>query len=247
LKKVKRQIGESDLFIETDTPDTINLAFSAIRTHREQLLAYIAQYEEFLHSFSPVEIAHDAPPIVHAMAHAAKIANVGPMAAVAGALADFALEEMMKMNPRIAIVENGGEITGRMTVPWPKPITIGIYAGESSPLSGRTGFCLEFENFPFACATSSATVGHAISFGSADAACVFADNAAIADACATAVCNAVIGESVPQSIQRGLDVAMSIKEIKGVLIIRENHVGCAGKLPRLIYIKTPFLGSKTIQ
>jgi ApbE superfamily uncharacterized protein (UPF0280 family) len=223
--------------VETDKPEAVNLAFTAIQFHRHQLISYIAQHKEFLHSFSPVEITDDAPSIVQAMAQAAEIANVGPMAAVAGALADFAVEDMMKMNPRIAIVENGGEITGKMTEPWPKPITIGIYAGEISPVSGRMGFCLEFDNFPFACATSSATVGHAISFGSADAACVFADNAAIADACATAVCNAVIGESVPQSIQRGLDVAMSIKEIKGVLIIRDDHVGCVGKLPRLISIK----------
>jgi ApbE superfamily uncharacterized protein (UPF0280 family) len=237
LKKIKRQIGESNLFIETDTPEAIDLAFSAIRIHREQLLAYIAQHEEFLYSFSPVEIAHDIPPIVHAMAHAAKIANVGPMAAVAGALADFAIEEMMKINPRIAIVENGGEIIGRMSEPMSTPITIGVYAGENSTISGRIGFRLEFEDFPFGLGTSSGTVGHAFSFGCADAACVFAENAAIADACATAVCNAVIGEPVQKSIQNGLEVAKSIKEIKGVLIIRGDHVGCAGKLPRLVQVR----------
>jgi len=237
LKKVKRQIGESDLFIETDTHEAIDLAFSAIRSHREQLLAYIAQHEEFLHSFSPVEIAHNAPQIVHAMAHAAKIANIGPMGAVAGALADFAIEEMMKINPRIAIVENGGEIIGIMSEPMSTPITIGVYAGENSTISGRIGFRLEFEDFPFGLGTSSGTVGHAFSFGCADAACVFAENAAIADACATAVCNAVIGESVEKSIQNGLEVAKSIKEIKGVLIIRGDHVGCAGKLPRLVQVR----------
>jgi ApbE superfamily uncharacterized protein (UPF0280 family) len=237
LKKVKRQIGESDLFIETDTHEAIDLAFSAIRSHREQLLAYIAQHEEFLHSFSPVEITHNAPQIVHAMAHAAKIANIGPMGAVAGALADFAIEEMMKMNPRIAIVENGGEIIGIMSESMSTPITIGVYAGENSTISGRIGFRLEFEDFPFGLGTSSGTVGHAFSFGKADAACVFAENAAIADACATAVCNAVIGDSEQESIQNGLDVAKSIKEIKGVLIIRGDHVGCAGKLPRLVQVR----------
>lgn len=238
MKKVKGQIGESDLFIETDTPEAIDLAFSAIRSHREQLLAYIAQHEEFLHSFSPVEIAHSAPLIVHAMAHAAKIANVGPMAAVAGALADFAIEEMMtKTGCKIAIVENGGEIIGRMSERMSTPITIGVYAGENSTISGRIGFRLEFEDFPFGLGTSSATVGHAFSFGCADAACVFAENAAIADACATAVCNAVIGESFQESIQNGLEVAKSIKEIKGVLIIRGDHVGCAGRLPRLVQVR----------
>jgi len=237
LKKVKKQIGESDLLIETDTPEAIDLAFSAIRSHRELLLAYIAQHEEFLHSFSPVEVALDAPPVVHAMAQAAKIANVGPMAAVAGALADFAIEEMMKMNPGIVIVENGGEIIGRMNEPISTPITIGVYAGENSTISGRIGFHLEFEDFPFGLGTSSGTVGHAFSFGCADAACVFAENAAIADACATTVCNAVIGESVQKSIQNGLEVAKSIKEIKGVLIIRGDHVGCAGKLPRLVQVR----------
>ncbi len=237
MKKVKKQIGESDLLIETDTPEAIDLAFSAIRSHRELLLAYIAQHEEFLHSFSPVEVALDAPPVVHAMAQAAKIANVGPMAAVAGALADFAIEEMMKMNPGIVIVENGGEIIGRMNEPISTPITIGVYAGENSTISGRIGFHLEFEDFPFGLGTSSGTVGHAFSFGCADAACVFAENAAIADACATTVCNAVIGESVQKSIQNGLEVAKSIKEIKGVLIIRGDHVGCAGKLPRLVQVR----------
>lgn len=238
MKKVKKQIGESDLLIETDTPEAIDLAFSAIRSHRELLLAYSAQHEEFLHSFSPVEVALDAPPVVHAMAQAAKIANVGPMAAVAGALADFAIEEMMtKTGCKIAVVENGGEIIGRMSEPVSTPITIGIYAGENSTISGRIGFRLEFEDFPFGLGTSSATVGHAFSFGCADAACVFAENAAIADACATAVCNAVIGESVQKSIQNGLEVAKSIKEIKGVLIIRGDHVGCTGKLPRLVQVK----------
>jgi ApbE superfamily uncharacterized protein (UPF0280 family) len=229
------KIGESDLLVETDTPDAINLAFSSIRTHREQLLGYIAQHEDFLYSFSPVEITHNAPSIVQTMAHAAKIANVGPMAAVAGALADFAIDEMMKMNPRIAIVENGGEIIGRMVEPLSRPITIGVYAGQNSPVSGKIGFHLELEDFPFGLGTSSGTVGHAFSFGSADAACVFAENAAIADACATAVCNAVVGNSVRQSIKQGLEVAELIKEIKGVLIIRGDHVGCFGKLPRFAY------------
>lgn len=238
MKKLKKQIGESDLLIETDTPEAIDFAFSAIRSHREQLSAYIAQHEEFLHSFSPVEVGNNAPPIVYAMVHAAKIANVGPMAAVAGALADFAIEEMMtKTDCKIAVVENGGEIIGRMSKPLSTPITIGIYAGENSTISGRIGFQLEFDDFPFGLGTSSATVGHAFSFGCADAACVFAENAAIADACATAVCNAVIGESVQESIQNGLELAMSIKEIKGVFIIRGDHVGCAGKLPRLVQVR----------
>ena len=247
MKKVKRQIGESDLFIETDTPEAIDLAFSAIRSHREQLLAYIAQHEEFLHSFSPVEVGNNAPSIVFAMAQAAKIADVGPMAAVAGALADFAIEEMMQMNPRIAIVENGGEIVGRMKESLSTPITIGVYAGDNSSISGKIGFHLEFEDFPFGLGTSSATVGHAFSFGHADAACVFADNAAIADACATAVCNAVTGDSIQQSIRNGLEVAMSIKEIKGVFIIRRNHVGCAGKLPRLTSINDIVIKNKEIE
>jgi ApbE superfamily uncharacterized protein (UPF0280 family) len=237
LKKIKGNIGESNLFIETDNPDAINLAFSAIRTHREQLLEYIVQHEEFLHSFSPIEIAQHAPMVVHAMAQAAKIANVGPMAAVAGALADLAIDEMMKMNPRVAIVENGGEIIGRMVEPLSRPITIGVYAGENSPISGKIGFHLEFADFPFGLGTSSGTVGHAFSFGYADAACVFADNAAVADACATAVCNAVVGSSIRQSIKQGLEVAELIKEVKGALIIRGNHVGCFGKLPRFAYTK----------
>ena len=166
------------------------------------------------------------------MTQAADAANVGPMAAVAGALADLAVEEMIKSGAKIAVVEDGGEISVRSS----EKLDVMIYAGESS-LSKRLGLRILPEDCPLGLATSSGTVGHALSLGFADAATVVAENAALADAAATAVCNAVDSKDLASSIESGLRVAQSIQGVKGALIIRDNRVGFAGKLPRLIGVK----------
>lgn len=224
-------IKESDIFFKTDKAKAIRAAILLIKYHRNQLEQYIAQHPQFLKTLQPIRIEKDAPEIVTVMAEAGEIARVGPMAAVAGALADLGVKKMIQLGAEVAVIENGGEISGISNI----PINVGIFAG-NSPLSGKVGFKFETEDFPIGLGTSSGTVGHAFSFGEADAATVLTNNAALGDAAATAVANEVKGSDFEKSVQNGLEIAETIEGVRGALIIRGKFAGIVGKLPQLLRI-----------
>jgi ApbE superfamily uncharacterized protein (UPF0280 family) len=231
LVHVRWSIKQTNMVIQTDIPKAVNVAKAAVRIHRVYLEDYIRRNPLFLASLEPIEVEDNAPEIIRRMAAAGLEADVGPMAAVAGALADLAVEAMGKTNAKVRVVENGGEIAAVSDV----PIYIGVYAGDS-PISGKIGFRVSYLDMPIGVGTSSATVSHAISFGQADSATVFAYNAALADAAATATGNAVKGRDVEASIQKGLEAAEKIKGVKGAFIIRGRHVGAVGRIPELVKI-----------
>ncbi len=225
-------IKESDIFLKTDgSAKTIKAAILAIKHHRNQLEEYIATHPQFLKTFKPIRIERDAPEIIKLMAEAGEIAGVGPMAAVAGALADLGVQQMLKFGAKVAIIEDGGEIAGISDI----PINIGIFAG-NSPLSGKIGFRFEIDDFPIGLGTSSGTVGHAFSFGEADAATILTNTAALGDAAATAVANVVKGPDFEKSVQDGLEIAEIIEGVRGALIIRGKFAGLVGKLPQIFKI-----------
>jgi hypothetical protein len=66
--------------------------------------------------------------------------------------------------------------------------TVSIYAG-ASPLSGRVGLRIHERHMPLGICSSSGTIGHSLSMGTADAVCVLSPSAALADAAATALGN----------------------------------------------------------
>jgi ApbE superfamily uncharacterized protein (UPF0280 family) len=230
--KVKRFVENKLIIVKTDSHDAAEAAFKSIRNNRRALKEYIRRYPEFLYALDPLPVRGDAPEIVCRMAEAAERASVGPMAAVAGALADIAAEQMVREGATVAVVENGGEISARSD----SDLNIGIYAGKS-PLSGKLGLKFLRNDLPAGVATSSGTVSHALSLGFADSVTVIAEDAALADAAATAAGNAVSSNDLPTSIRSGLEAAMRIKGVWGVLVIRGSHVGMAGRLPRLLLIE----------
>ena len=143
------------------------------------------------------------------------------MAAVAGAVADFVGSELLK-HSREVIVENGGDIFLKIS----RPITVGIFAG-ASPLSERVGIKIEPSNDPCGICTSSGTVGPSLSFGTADAATIRAKSAALADAAASAVGNAV---QTADDIQKALDLGQSLGCIDGIIIIKDDKLGVWGNM-----------------
>jgi ApbE superfamily uncharacterized protein (UPF0280 family) len=163
------------------------------------------------------------------MANYAAIANVGPMASVAGVLADLAVLDMKNIGCEVAVVENGGEVSAISDV----PIDVGLSAGDVS-LSNRFGFRLS--DFPIGLATSSGRFSHAFSFGKAEAVTVFCEKAGLADAAATAVCNVVKGDKYSEAIECGIQMAKSIKDVLGVLILYHELIGTAGKIPKIIKV-----------
>jgi uncharacterized protein len=229
-KLLKRafQFKETKCTIITDKPEGIQAAEGAIRNHRKQLEQYIETHPKFLYTLEPFS-APDEPLVAKLMAMAAEKASVGPMAAVAGVLADLAVKDMVRVGCDVAVVENGGEVSAMSN----KPIDVALAAGDE-PLSRRFGFRLM--EFPMGIATSSGRFSRALSFGEAEAATVFCSEAGLADAAATAVGNIVKGSDKRIAIQHGLDRAMSITGVEGVLVIYKGHVGTAGKIPKIIKI-----------
>ena len=213
----------------TDRKEAINMGRLAVQRHRRQLEKYTQKNPIFLYSLEPVQVSK-GPIVVGRMAEASEEAGVGPMAAVAGVLADLAVEAMIKSGAEVAVVENGGEASAASNV----PIDVALQAGYSL-LSRRIGFRLE--HFPVGLATSSGKFSHALSFGEAEAVTVFAQNAGLADAAATAVGNIVKGSDPTEAIRRGISRAMSITGVEGVFILFEENVGRAGKIPRIVGIK----------
>src|SRR4030043_552615 len=189
-------VKETDLYIRAAS----NLeaeALKAVIKHRTPLEEYIKKHPLFLHSLEPCSVEEDAPPIVGVMAQAAQIVGVGPMAAVAGAIAEAVGKDLLAYSPEI-IVENGGDIFIKSL----KKRLIGIYAGESS-FTGKIAIEVEADDTPLGICTSSGTVGHSISFGVADAVIVLSQSTSLADAAATAIGNHIkSAEDMETEIER---------------------------------------------
>jgi hypothetical protein len=96
------------------------------------------------------------------------------------------------------IIENGGDDF----VSSKRPRLVGTFSGTSS-FSQRVFISVPPVESIGVC-TSSGTIGHSFSYGRADAATVIAPSATLADAAATAVCNAV---RTKDNIERGLALA----------------------------------------
>lgn len=160
------------------------------------------------------------------MAVAAAHAGVGPMAAVAGALAQWAVEFASQLGVDDCIVENGGDIYMASS----KPVRVGIYAGKNSPFNALA-FEIQAEEMPLALCSSSGKMGHALSLGCCDLASVVAKDAALADAAATRAGNLVQEDN---SLQACLDQVMEIPGVTGVMLVRREEIGLAGKLPKLV-------------
>ena len=211
---------ETDLLILAET-NLYEKALPLVIKYRGQLEAYIPTDQRFFTSLSPHRVHHDAPPIARAMAEVARKVKVGPMAAVAGAVAEFVGRDLLKFTNEL-IVENGGDIYLKIN----QPRKVGIYAGRS-PFSGKIALEVGPRPKPFSVCTSSGTVGPSLSFGTADAVVIVAESALLADAAATAVGNVVkeIGD-----IERGLTLAKKIKGLDGVLIIKDDQLGALGRV-----------------
>jgi len=224
-------IGESWVHIKSDNRKAIKEAVESIKYNRRKIEEYIKKHPGFRYSLKPLKVEKSAPKIIKCMAEAAEAADVGPMAAVAGALADLALEKMIKCGVNLAIVENGGEIA----VVTDRPVYVALVSLSPSFL-GNVGFEIKGDDCPLGIATSTGKGSHALSFGEADSVTVTAGQSALADAAATAICNEVSGLDVDLSINKGLEKFRTIHNIKGVFIIRDGKVGLAGNLPRIIRI-----------
>lgn len=178
------EVKETDLWISADRKRE-GEARALVFDCRTGLENYISSHESFLTTLHPYPEDPFAPMMIKTMIHATRLAGVGPMASVAGAIAQFVGEGLLQLTDQV-IVENGGDIflkTNRSAI-------VSICAGES-PLSEMFGLKIPIRQMPLGICSSSGTIGHSLSMGMADLVCTIASSAALADGAATALCNRV--------------------------------------------------------
>ena len=213
-------VKETDLLVHADKY-LENETKKLVLEHRGYVEAYIKAHPDFAAALTPWRLDGPAPTIVVDMVAAGENAGVGPMAAVAGAVAEHAGLGLLKFTDQV-IVENGGDVFIKTMT----PRIVGIFAGQS-PLSLRIGIRVSGGPKPLGVCTSSGTVGHSLSLGKADAICVVANSCTIADAAATAIGNRV--QSIAD-IENAIAMGKCIEKIRGILIIVGEKIGVWGDL-----------------
>ena len=220
--RVPFRFRETIATILADDPVHIEAAKAGILAARQELEAYIARDPFFASTFDPYTPDSDDRVIVR-MADATLKAGVGPMAAVAGAIAWAGVEAMQEAGASFGVIDNGGDIA----LLCDRPVRVGVHAGEAA-LSDRIAFVVPPQDRILGICTSSATVGPSISFGIADAVTIFSHDVALADAWATAVCNAIRPDD--RSVLERIDP----EEVSGVFAIMGDMTVEWGVLPPLV-------------
>lgn len=223
-------INETHIRLSTDL-EKHNLN-QFIQEQRRILEKYILENNEFKISLERVKNSNpeNNPEIINLMYECSDKVEIGPMASVAGTISELSLNYLIKLGTKTSIVENGGDIALINN----KKIVCGIYSNNEI-LENKIGFKLKPNKKPLGICTSSAKIGHSISFGNAESVSVISNSASIADGLATKIANEVKGENDQEAIENALDICESYKDLfKGVLIISGDSVGTIGKLPKLV-------------
>jgi ApbE superfamily uncharacterized protein (UPF0280 family) len=213
-------VEQTDLYIRSQR-NLKDKALNSVLKHRGSLEAYIKRHPIFLTTLDTYQAEAEAPAIVREMARVSQLTGVGPMAAVAGAIAEAVGRDLLAFSPEV-IVENGGDIFLKMS----KKRLVGIYAGQSA-FTKKIALEIMSKETPLGIGTSSGTVGHSLSLGSADAVVALSSSAALADAAATALGNMV---KAADDISKAIEKARNIEGLRGVVIIVGDKMGVWGRV-----------------
>jgi uncharacterized protein len=213
-------VQETDLSIYADGLSADDVK-EAVILQRGYLENYIRRCSDFARTLLPWHTDPLAPRIVQEMILAGRRAGVGPMAAVAGAMAERVGADLLRLTDEV-IIENGGDVFIKSGY----PLTVGVFAGHS-PLSMKIGILIEASDQPTAICTSSGSVGHSLSKGFADAVSVVSPSCSLADAAATAIANRVMNAG---DIQPAIQWGRTIEGVEGILIILAHKIGMWGRI-----------------
>ena len=205
---------------------------------RENLEAFIRLHPSFESALSPLDLGEEShfPEAVKRMMDASRRTGLGPMAAVAGTVAQLAAEAGRKAGSAQTIVENGGDVY----LDGSEEVVLGLYTGKNSHFKDLALRILP-EGLPLAVCSSSSRMGHSLSFGDCDLVTVFSWDASLADAAATLGGNLVRTE---KDIEPALSRLTAIEGVRGALIIRDDRFGVVGEIPELIRSRDVHLDQK---
>ena len=225
------RLKETFVWITADEKRYVEAAKDEIKERRKDLERFVRWHPYFLVTLEsyPVDEAESGndsiSAIVRRMIESSEKFGLGPMSAVAGTLAEFAVEAMRDAGATYAMVDNGGDVA----LISDRELLVGIYAGES-PFSNKIALKLKPSASMVGICTSSGTVGHSISFGHADAATVISNSASLSDAAATALCNSVTDA---QSISKAFHSINHVEDVEGALVIYNDKLATWGRIPEI--------------
>lgn len=214
------QYRETDLMVYAEK-DLTEKTLLLVKKYRSQVEETIAENPHFRTSLSPIDLKTPYGMIAE-MLDKSRLAGVGPMAGIAGALAEFVGRELLELTDEI-IIENGGDIFIRSL----QDRTVLVYAGEDSPFKDRVRLLLKGQEVSFGVCTSSRTIGHSKSFGNTDAVVVIASSAITADVFATAIGNRV---KSPDDLDSAIEYIQSFPEVSGALILIGDKMAVSGEI-----------------
>ncbi|ADB57359.1 UPF0280 family protein [Archaeoglobus profundus] len=222
-KRFKFQHKETIVTVLLDDDSYYDIVVEAILTARKAIESMIKRDPLFQVTLEPYDCDGF---IVGRMCQASKIAGVGPMASVAGVIAQYAVERAVEEGAKFVVVDNGGDIAMYLD----RPIRVGVFT-----YSQKLCFEIDQKGF-YAVCTSSGTIGHSISFGFADACTIFARDACVADAFATALCNEIKEGFGREEIEKTLRLfwEKAKEHILGAVVVKGDVVGFAGNVPKIV-------------
>ena len=211
---------ETDVMVQADRLLATE-ARERVLACRGQIEGFIRRYPAVAATLRPWTATAMAPPVVRRMIQAGEAAGVGPMAAVAGAIAEDVGRHLLEYSRQV-VVENGGDLFLRTD----RPVVAALFAGDS-PLSMKVGLRISEAGDGIGVCTSSGTVGHSFSAGKADAVCVIAPSCALADAAATAVGNRV---AQPGQVASAISFGRQIPGVSGIVVVAGGRMAAWGEL-----------------
>ena len=213
---------ESDLWIGVDRgsyrasmeADT----YAMLVDLRRQMDAYLLMDPQYKTALTPYDAGLEAPNILKEMSRVSHKTGIGPMSAVAGAVAKKVAEFL---GTQEVIVENGGDIYAQAA----SDMDISVFAGQS-PLSEKIGLHIPAAEFPLGICTSSGTVGPSLSLGRADAVMIVCKDVLLADSYATAMANRI---KTVNDLQSVIDRISDIPDILGAIAVKDDRMAITGR------------------
>ena len=213
-------VKETDLWISAND-NYEKEAEDLVHNLRYQLENYIKAHPDFFTTLEPYPDDPYGPGIIRDMILYSKKAGVGPMASVAGAMAQYVALGLKELSDQI-IIENGGDIFMNVS----RDVTVSIFAGQSC-LSDRIGIFIHKKMMPLGVCSSSGRIGHSMSLGNSDVVCVISKSAVLADAAATALGNRIKSKKDLRKIQ---EYASAIDGALGGVAIMDDEMTAWGEV-----------------
>lgn len=220
LKIFHVSIKETDLWVSA-TGDFKKETEDIVYDLRYKLENYIQAHPDFGTALEPYSDDPYAPRIVREMISCSAKAGVGPMASVAGAMAQYVAYGLKEISDQI-IIENGGDIFMNVS----RDVTVSIFAG-ASPLSDRVGIVIPEKMMPLGICSSSGRIGYSLSMGNSDVVCILSRSALLADAAATALGNRV---KTKKDLRKISEEADAIEGVLGGIAIMDDEMTAWGKV-----------------